>query len=142
MELWLLVYIERKCPRDGVANQKFTKWSVGHVRCSLCHLPGAVPNQGPRNRKRARGDSKPHLRNHVRSPHCSVQELYLCLSHIAFLLAFTLHIRTYSSHRAPIIALYADLTTSVPIYVSGAIFIAAGFIALLIPFEPRGRASL
>lgn len=43
---------------------------------------------------------------------------------------------------APIIALYADLTTSVPIFISGAIFIVAGLIALLIPFEPRGKASL
>lgn len=43
---------------------------------------------------------------------------------------------------APIIALYADITTSVPIWVSGAIFVAAGLIALLLPFEPRGKASL
>ncbi|KAH9171275.1 major facilitator superfamily domain-containing protein [Lactarius sanguifluus] len=43
---------------------------------------------------------------------------------------------------APIIALYADLTTSVPIYISGALFIVAGFIAVLLPFEPRGKASL
>ncbi|KAG8680989.1 MFS sugar transporter, partial [Ceratobasidium sp. 395] len=43
---------------------------------------------------------------------------------------------------APIIALYADLTTSVPIFVSGALFILAGLIALLLPFEPRGKASL
>ncbi|CAL1712146.1 unnamed protein product [Somion occarium] len=43
---------------------------------------------------------------------------------------------------APIIALYADLSTSVPIYVSGALFIVSGFIALLLPFEPRGRASI
>ncbi|OAX35732.1 MFS general substrate transporter [Rhizopogon vinicolor AM-OR11-026] len=43
---------------------------------------------------------------------------------------------------APIIALYANLTTSVPIWISGAIFIVAGFIALLLPFEPRGHASL
>ncbi|KAL0961341.1 hypothetical protein HGRIS_006297 [Hohenbuehelia grisea] len=43
---------------------------------------------------------------------------------------------------APIIALYADLTTSVPIFIAGAIFIAAGFIALLLPFEPRGHASM
>ncbi|KAG8732622.1 hypothetical protein FRC10_000810, partial [Ceratobasidium sp. 414] len=42
---------------------------------------------------------------------------------------------------APIIALYADLTTSVPIYVSGALFILAGMVALLLPFEPRGKAS-
>ncbi|KAH7100322.1 MFS general substrate transporter [Auriculariales sp. MPI-PUGE-AT-0066] len=43
---------------------------------------------------------------------------------------------------APIIALYADLRTSVPIWISGAIFIVAGLIALLLPFEPRGKASL
>ena len=43
---------------------------------------------------------------------------------------------------APIIALYADLTTSVPIYISGALFIVAGLIALLLPFEPRGNASM
>jgi len=43
---------------------------------------------------------------------------------------------------APIIALYADLTTSVPIYISGALFIVSGLIALLLPFEPRGKASL
>ncbi|KAI0754771.1 sugar transporter [Daedaleopsis nitida] len=43
---------------------------------------------------------------------------------------------------APIIALYADLTTPVPIYVSGTLFVVAGFIALLLPFEPRGRASI
>ncbi|KIM38486.1 hypothetical protein M413DRAFT_30036 [Hebeloma cylindrosporum] len=43
---------------------------------------------------------------------------------------------------APIIALYADLTTSVPIFIAGAIFLTAGFIALLLPYEPRGRASL
>ncbi|KAG1775527.1 MFS general substrate transporter [Suillus placidus] len=43
---------------------------------------------------------------------------------------------------APIIALYANLKTSVPIWVSGAIFIVSGFIALLLPFEPRGHASL
>jgi len=43
---------------------------------------------------------------------------------------------------APIIALYANLATSVPIYISASIFIVASFIALLLPFEPRGKASL
>ncbi|PPR01166.1 hypothetical protein CVT24_006131 [Panaeolus cyanescens] len=38
---------------------------------------------------------------------------------------------------APIIALYADLTTSVPIFIAGAIFVGAGMIALLIPVESR-----
>ncbi|OJT15968.1 hypothetical protein TRAPUB_8791 [Trametes pubescens] len=43
---------------------------------------------------------------------------------------------------APVIALYADLTTSVPIWLSGALFIVAGFSAFLLPFEPRGKASI
>ncbi|KAL5495861.1 MFS1_1 [Sanghuangporus weigelae] len=43
---------------------------------------------------------------------------------------------------APIIALYADLTTSVPIWIAGALFLVAGLIALLLPFEPRGKTSL
>ncbi|KAL7279805.1 hypothetical protein ACG7TL_006212 [Trametes sanguinea] len=43
---------------------------------------------------------------------------------------------------APIIALYADLSTAVPIWVSGALFLVSGFIALLLPFEPRGKASI
>lgn len=43
---------------------------------------------------------------------------------------------------APIIALYANLATAVPIYVAGALFIVAGLIALLLPFEPRGKASI
>ena len=43
---------------------------------------------------------------------------------------------------APIIAIYADLTTAAPVYVSGALFIAAGLLTVLLPFEPRGKASL
>ncbi|KAG8760498.1 hypothetical protein FRC14_002887 [Serendipita sp. 396] len=43
---------------------------------------------------------------------------------------------------SPIVALYADLTTPVPIYVSGGLFIGAGFLALILPFETRGKASL
>lgn len=43
---------------------------------------------------------------------------------------------------APIIALYADISTPVPVYISGALIIVAGFSALLLPFEPRGKASL
>ena len=44
--------------------------------------------------------------------------------------------------QAPIIALYANLTTPVPIYVSGTLFVVSGFIALLLPFEPRGKAAI
>ncbi|CAA7263985.1 unnamed protein product [Cyclocybe aegerita] len=43
---------------------------------------------------------------------------------------------------APIIALYADLTSEVPVYVAGALVIFAGSLALLLPYEPRGKASM
>ena len=41
-----------------------------------------------------------------------------------------------------LILVYADLTTSVPIYISGALFIVAGVLMLALPYEPRGRTSL
>ncbi|KAK8043690.1 hypothetical protein PG993_006120 [Apiospora rasikravindrae] len=43
---------------------------------------------------------------------------------------------------APIVAMFGNLKTAVPVYVSGALFIAAGFIALTLPFESRGKTSL
>jgi MFS family permease len=43
---------------------------------------------------------------------------------------------------APIVAMFANLETSAPVYVSGALFIAAGVLVLLLPFESRGKASL
>lgn len=43
---------------------------------------------------------------------------------------------------APVIALYANLNTPVPVYVSGALIFGAGALALLLPYEPRGKASL
>ena len=43
---------------------------------------------------------------------------------------------------APIIAIYANLETAAPVYVSGALFIVAGILTMLLPFEPRGKASL
>ncbi|OSC97471.1 MFS general substrate transporter [Trametes coccinea BRFM310] len=43
---------------------------------------------------------------------------------------------------APIVAIYANLTTSVPIYVAGAAFILGGLLAFGLPFEPRGKASI
>lgn len=49
---------------------------------------------------------------------------------------------TWIIEQSPIIAIYADLTSEVPIFIAGAIFCAAGFIALLLPFEPRGHASI
>ena len=43
---------------------------------------------------------------------------------------------------APIIAIYANLETAAPVYVSGALFIGAGLLTTLLPFEPLGKASL
>jgi len=43
---------------------------------------------------------------------------------------------------APVIALYANLATAVPVYISGALIMGAGFLALFLPFEPRGKASM
>lgn len=43
---------------------------------------------------------------------------------------------------APIIAIAADLNSAAPVYVSGALFITAGFLVLCLPFESRGKASL
>lgn len=43
---------------------------------------------------------------------------------------------------SPIIALKTNLATSVPIYISAALFIFAGLVALLLPFDPRGMTSL
>ncbi|KAI0350963.1 MFS general substrate transporter [Trametes cingulata] len=44
--------------------------------------------------------------------------------------------------QAPVIALYANLETAVPVYVSGGLIIGAGLVALLLPYEPRGKASI
>jgi len=43
---------------------------------------------------------------------------------------------------APIVAMYANLKTAVPVYVSGALFVGAGLLCILLPFESRGKASL
>ncbi|KAL9600300.1 MAG: hypothetical protein Q9219_003250 [cf. Caloplaca sp. 3 TL-2023] len=43
---------------------------------------------------------------------------------------------------APIIAIYANLETAAPVYVSGALFLGAGAAVCALPFESRGKASL
>lgn len=43
---------------------------------------------------------------------------------------------------SPIIAMYADLTTSAPIFVSGALFILAAILTVFIPYESRNKLSL
>ncbi|RPA94461.1 MFS general substrate transporter [Choiromyces venosus 120613-1] len=43
---------------------------------------------------------------------------------------------------APIIAIYVDLNTSVPIYISAALFVLAGGLMVFLPYEPMGKMSL
>lgn len=38
--------------------------------------------------------------------------------------------------------MFADLKTSAPVYTSGALFIVAGVLVALLPFESQGKASL
>jgi hypothetical protein len=45
-------------------------------------------------------------------------------------------------NQGPIIALYTNLTTAVPVYISGALTLFAAGLALLVPFGSSGRASL
>ena len=44
--------------------------------------------------------------------------------------------------KGSIIALYANLTTGVPVYIAGAVTICGGLLALFLPYEPRGHASI
>jgi hypothetical protein len=44
--------------------------------------------------------------------------------------------------QAPIIALYANLATAVPVYIAGALIVFAAVLTLLLPYEPRGKASI
>ncbi|KAI6012957.1 hypothetical protein BKA83DRAFT_4365235 [Pisolithus microcarpus] len=43
---------------------------------------------------------------------------------------------------APIIALYANLEMAVPVYIAGSLLLFAGFVVLLLPYEPRGKVSI
>ncbi|KAF4982098.1 hypothetical protein FZEAL_2204 [Fusarium zealandicum] len=43
---------------------------------------------------------------------------------------------------APIVAIFANLETSAPVYTSGALFIVAGLLVMFMPFESRGKAAL
>ncbi|SCU82110.1 LAMI_0B08966g1_1 [Lachancea mirantina] len=42
---------------------------------------------------------------------------------------------------APIIGMYANLATSAPIFVSGALFLLAGIVSVFFPYESRGKAT-
>ena len=37
---------------------------------------------------------------------------------------------------------YANLTTAVPIYISGTLFIVSGVLMMALPYEPRGKTSI
>ncbi|PYH91088.1 sugar transporter [Aspergillus ellipticus CBS 707.79] len=43
---------------------------------------------------------------------------------------------------APIIAMASNVKTSVPVYISGGMFLVAGLLVVLIPYETRGRISM
>ncbi|KAJ5778676.1 hypothetical protein N7520_001922 [Penicillium odoratum] len=43
---------------------------------------------------------------------------------------------------SPIIAMFANLETAAPVYVSGALFLTAGKLVVLMPYESQGKASL
>jgi sugar phosphate permease len=43
---------------------------------------------------------------------------------------------------APVIAMYANIDTPIPIYVAASCFVAAGVIMLWLPYESRGKGSL
>ncbi|KAF2678407.1 MFS general substrate transporter [Lentithecium fluviatile CBS 122367] len=43
---------------------------------------------------------------------------------------------------APIVAMFANLETAAPVYVSGALFVASGVAVFALPFESRGKASM
>lgn len=43
---------------------------------------------------------------------------------------------------APIIALYANIMTTAPVYIAGGLVLSTGCLALLLPYETRGKASM
>lgn len=47
-----------------------------------------------------------------------------------------------ASLSSPFIATFGDVYSSVPIYVCCGLFVAIGFISLLLPFEPQDMANL
>lgn len=100
-------------------HEQYNVWSA------LCSVPRALPDQGSRHRQCHRCLCQPRVRHHGERIHPAIP-------------CFVAN----PSFEAPIIALYANLQTAVPVYVSGALFLVSGFIALLLPFEPRGKASI
>ena len=96
-----------------------------HVWRSIRDHAGAFPHQGPRNWKRPNCNGEPYFRGYG--------ELFSALPLSKF---------NEVRLQAPIIALYANLTTSVPIFIAGAIFIVSAVLPLLLPFDTQGSAAL
>ncbi|KAF9473367.1 hypothetical protein BDN70DRAFT_925199 [Pholiota conissans] len=57
-------------------------------------------------------------------------------------LDWTFHCRTHMSLMSAVIALYANINTSLPIYISGSIYLFNGILPLLLPRETMGNAAL
>lgn len=113
---------------DGSTISWLTRRGSDDVRRALCHLSRDIPRQGPWDRKRSDSHRFPRVRRDgtcVRFP--------VCLAH-----------RRVSGvlSQAPVIALYANLATAAPVYISGGMLLFAGFLALLLPYEPRGKVSI
>ena len=43
---------------------------------------------------------------------------------------------------APVVAMYADIDTPVPVYIAGSLFLVAGALMLVLPYESRGKSSM
>ena len=43
---------------------------------------------------------------------------------------------------APVLALYVDLDTPVPVYIAGCMFLVAAGLMALLPFETAGKSSM
>lgn len=54
------------------------------------------------------------------------------------------HVSSYTllNYLQPIVGMFANLETAAPVYVSGALFIVAGVLVVLLPFESRGKAAM
>ena len=103
--------------------------STDNVRRLVCDLPRALPRQRSWHRQ------WPRLNRHA-CIRCSCTSLFLV--HALHFCSLTV----CPTDQAPVIALYADINTAVPVYIAGALTVGAGALALLLPFEPRGKASI
>jgi hypothetical protein len=93
-----------------------------HVFGTLCVHTRDLPNKGQGNWQRVDSNIKSSFWYHG----CKFPT-------VVMILANTLQ---------PIIAMFANLRTAVPVYISGALFLLAGLLVAALPFESQGKASL